>query len=78
MRIVTGMVDLWLQGVAIILPQVQADLDPPRVEYITLSLYAGLITGATFFGSLADVIGRKPSWQISLLLTVSILGLSAF
>ncbi|KAL5528270.1 hypothetical protein ACEPAF_7406 [Sanghuangporus sanghuang] len=68
--------NLWLQGVAIILPQVQIDLDPPRVEYITLSLYAGLITGATFFGSLADVIGRKPSWQITLFLT-GVFGIAA-
>ncbi|KAL5485054.1 hypothetical protein ACEPAI_7696 [Sanghuangporus weigelae] len=60
--------NLWLQGVAVILPQVQVDLDPPRVEYITLSLYVGLIIGATTWGSLADVIGRKVSWQITLFL----------
>ncbi|KAL5528278.1 hypothetical protein ACEPAF_7414 [Sanghuangporus sanghuang] len=58
--------NLWLQGVAVILPQVQVDLVPPRVEYITLSLYVGLIIGATTWGSLADVIGRKISWQITL------------
>lgn len=64
-------IDLWLQGVAVVLPQVQADLDPSRVEYVTLSLYVGLIIGATTWGSLADIIGRKLSWNITLLLSVS-------
>ncbi|EJD03169.1 MFS general substrate transporter [Fomitiporia mediterranea MF3/22] len=58
--------NLWLQGVAVVLPQVLTDLNPPRVEYVTLSLYVGLIIGATTWGSLADVIGRKISWQITL------------
>ena len=49
----------------------QEDLKPTRVEYVTLSLYVGLILGATIWGSLADVIGRKPSWQITLFIVVS-------
>ncbi|KAH8119185.1 MFS general substrate transporter [Phellopilus nigrolimitatus] len=60
--------NIWLQGVAVILPQIQEDLNPSRVEYVTLSLYVGLIIGATVWGSLADVIGRKLSWQITLFL----------
>ncbi|PAV18907.1 MFS general substrate transporter [Pyrrhoderma noxium] len=60
--------NLWLQGVAVILPQVQEDLAPSRIEYVTLSLYVGLILGATTWGCLADVIGRKLSWQITLAL----------
>ncbi|KAL5507126.1 hypothetical protein ACEPAH_6582 [Sanghuangporus vaninii] len=61
--------NLWLQGVAVVLPQVQTDLNPSRVEYVTLSLYVGLIIGATTWGSLADIIGRKLSWNITLLLS---------
>lgn len=64
--------DLWLQGVAVVLPQVQTDLNPSRVEFATLALYVGLIIGATTWGSLADVIGRKLSWQITLFLSVSV------
>ena len=55
---------------AVILPQVQEDLAPSRIEYVTLSLYVGLILGATTWGCLADVIGRKLSWQITLALCV--------
>ena len=67
-----SILDLWLQGVAVVLPQVQEYFDPPRIEFVTLSLYAGLIVGATTWGSLADVIGRKLSWQITLFLGVRI------
>lgn len=63
-------VDIWLQGVAIILPQVQQELNPKRVEYATLALYVGLIIGATTWGVLADLIGRKISWQITLFIAV--------
>lgn len=41
--------DIWLQGVAIILPQVQLELNPVRVEFATLSLYVGLILGASAY-----------------------------
>ncbi|EJD03334.1 MFS general substrate transporter [Fomitiporia mediterranea MF3/22] len=57
--------NLLLQGVAVILPQVQSDLHPPRVEYVLLALYSGLIVGATFWGILADVVGRRISWRIT-------------
>lgn len=46
------------------------EFKPPRIEFVTLSLYAGLITGATVWGCLADVIGRKLSWQITLFIAV--------
>lgn len=62
--------DLWLQAVAVILPQVREEFDPSRVEFVTLALYAGLITGATIWGCLADVIGRKLSWQFTLSIAV--------
>ncbi|KAF5372162.1 hypothetical protein D9758_005055 [Tetrapyrgos nigripes] len=58
--------NIWLQGVAIILPQIQKELNPSRVEFATLSLYVGLILGATTWGILADLIGRKLSFNITL------------
>ncbi|THV05875.1 MFS general substrate transporter [Dendrothele bispora CBS 962.96] len=58
--------NIWLQGVAIILPQIQKELNPSRVEFTTLSLYVGLILGATTWGILADLIGRKVSFNITL------------
>ncbi|KAF7336509.1 Sugar transporter [Mycena sanguinolenta] len=35
--------NIWLQGVAIILPQIQNELHPTRVEFATMSLFIGLI-----------------------------------
>ncbi|TFY83919.1 hypothetical protein EWM64_g95 [Hericium alpestre] len=60
--------NIWLQGVAIILPSIQQEMNPVRVEYATLALYAGLILGASTWGILADVIGRKLSFNITLFL----------
>ncbi|KAJ4500165.1 MFS general substrate transporter [Lentinula lateritia] len=58
--------NIWLQGVAIILPQIQLELHPVRVEFTTLSLYVGLILGASTWGILADLIGRRLSFNITL------------
>jgi MFS family permease len=63
----TSCLDLWLQGVAVVLPQIQQELLPSRVEFATLSLYVGLILGATIWGSLADLIGRRLSFNVSVL-----------
>ncbi|KAI0787248.1 MFS general substrate transporter [Irpex lacteus] len=60
--------NLWLQGVAVLLPQINTQFNPPRVEYVTFSLFAGLICGAITWGSLSDIIGRRLSWQITLCL----------
>ncbi|KAK7458133.1 hypothetical protein VKT23_010041 [Stygiomarasmius scandens] len=58
--------NIWLQAVAIILPEIQKELNPSRVEFATLSLYVGLILGATTWGILADLVGRKLSFNITL------------
>lgn len=57
--------DLWLQGLAIVLPEVEQELNPSRVEYAVLAEFAGLIVGATLWGTLADIIGRKVSFNVS-------------
>ncbi|KAG7098331.1 hypothetical protein E1B28_000292 [Marasmius oreades] len=58
--------NIWLQGVAIILPQIQKELKPTRVEFATFALYIGLILGASTWGILADLIGRRLSFNITL------------
>jgi len=60
------MKDLWLQGLAVVLPQVQQELLPVRAEFATLALYIGLVLGATTWGSLADLIGRRLSFNVSI------------
>ncbi|KAF9223244.1 MFS general substrate transporter [Gyrodon lividus] len=58
--------DLWLQGLAVVLPQVEQELNPVRIEYAVLAEFAGLIVGATTWGILADIIGRKLSFNATL------------
>ncbi len=53
---------------AIILPEIQRELHPVRVEFATLALYVGLILGASTWGILADLIGRRLSFNITLLI----------
>ncbi|KAG5643086.1 hypothetical protein DXG03_001581 [Asterophora parasitica] len=61
--------NIWLQGVAVVLGQVEQELLPVRVEFATLALYVGLILGATVWGVMADIIGRRLSfnWTLTLL-----------
>ncbi|KAG1821035.1 MFS general substrate transporter [Suillus subaureus] len=68
--------NLWLQGLAIVLPQVQQELNPVRVEYAVLAEFAGLIVGATTWGIMADLIGRRLSFNITLFLA-GVFGLAA-
>ncbi|KAF8556497.1 MFS general substrate transporter [Imleria badia] len=58
--------NLWLQGLAVVLPQVQQELNPKYVEYAVLAEFAGMIVGATLWGVLADIIGRKVSFNATL------------
>ncbi|TFK34553.1 MFS general substrate transporter [Crucibulum laeve] len=60
--------NMWFQAVAVALPQVQKELHPSRIEFTTLSLYAGLAIGASAWGVMADIIGRKLSFNITLFL----------
>ncbi|KAJ8583630.1 MFS general substrate transporter [Rhizopogon salebrosus TDB-379] len=63
-------------GLGLALPQVQQELNPLRVEYAILAQYAGLILGATTWGILADGIGRKLSFNMTLFLA-GLFGLAA-
>lgn len=47
------------------LPQVEQELNPSRIEYAVLAEFAGLIVGATTWGVMADIIGRKVSFNVS-------------
>ena len=56
--------ELWFQGLDLVLPQVQQELDPVRIEFATLALHVGLIIGASVWGVLADIIGRRVSFNV--------------
>ncbi|KAI5888957.1 MFS general substrate transporter [Schizophyllum commune H4-8] len=68
--------NIWLQGVAVVLVQVQQEFKPSRVEFATLALYVGLILGASVWGTLADMIGRKVSYNVTLLIA-GVFGIAA-
>ena len=69
--------NMWLQGVAIILPQVEREFNiSSDIRWMTFALYIGLIFGAATWGIMADVIGRRPSFNITLCLA-GIFGIAA-
>lgn len=68
--------NIWLQGVAIILPAISREMQPTHIAFATLSLFVGLIVGATIWGVLADIIGRRLSWNITLFLS-GVFGIAA-
>lgn len=68
--------NLWLQGVAIILPAVQREFGVVHVQWMTFALYIGLIIGAAGWGILADIIGRRLAFNATLALS-GIFGIAA-
>ncbi|KAJ8588240.1 MFS general substrate transporter [Rhizopogon salebrosus TDB-379] len=58
--------NLFFQAVVVALPQVQREFNPVRIEYAVLAEFAGLLVGSTTWGILADGIGRRLSFNITL------------
>lgn len=63
--------NLWLQTVAITLPSLSDEfgISETNVRFTTLSTFVGLCCGALFWGVTADVIGRRPAFNLTLLIT---------
>lgn len=61
--------NIWFQALSMSLPQIKLEFSPSHVQFATLALYLGLLIGATFWGFVADVIGRRPSWNITLFIS---------
>lgn len=61
--------NIWFQALSMSLPQIKLEFGPAHVQFATLALYLGLLIGATFWGFMADVIGRRPSWNITLFIS---------
>ncbi|KAF1830677.1 MFS general substrate transporter [Decorospora gaudefroyi] len=62
--------NLWLQGVALTLPQLSAEfgVSETEIRYTTLSLFLGLCIGASFWGTASDVVGRRLAFNFTLFL----------
>ncbi|SNX81397.1 related to PHO84 - high-affinity inorganic phosphate transporter [Melanopsichium pennsylvanicum] len=61
--------NIWFQALSMSLPQIKLEFGPAHVQFATLALYLGLLIGATFWGFISDVIGRRPSWNITLFIS---------
>ncbi|KAF2736391.1 sugar transporter [Polyplosphaeria fusca] len=70
--------NLWLQGVALTLPQLALEfgVSETNIRYTTLSLFLGLCFGASFWGIASDVIGRRLAFNTTLFLA-GVFGLAA-
>ncbi|KAF2839305.1 sugar transporter [Patellaria atrata CBS 101060] len=62
--------NLWLQGVALTLPQLANEfgVDSNTIRYTTLALFTGLCLGASIWGTASDVIGRRLAFNMTLFL----------
>ncbi|KAI8934100.1 hypothetical protein NX059_008863 [Plenodomus lindquistii] len=62
--------NLWLQGVALTLPQLSIEfgVSETEVRYTTLALFLGLCIGASFWGTASDVVGRRLAFNFTLFL----------
>ncbi|WFD34399.1 hypothetical protein MCUN1_001238 [Malassezia cuniculi] len=63
--------NVWLQYVAMILPQILNEFDIENGKesgFMTLALFAGLTVGAATWGVLADIVGRRFSFNMTLLI----------
>ncbi|KAK2775491.1 hypothetical protein FQN53_003121 [Emmonsiellopsis sp. PD_33] len=63
--------NLWLQGVALTLPQLQLEfgVGESYVRFTTCALFVGLCVGAVFWGTASDIIGRRLAFNVTLLIT---------
>ncbi|XP_044721271.1 major facilitator superfamily domain-containing protein [Hirsutella rhossiliensis] len=70
--------NLWLQGVSLCLPSLSAefDLSEKTVRYTTSALFVGLSAGSFLWGIGSDFLGRRPAFNLTLLIT-SLLGIAA-
>lgn len=55
-----------LISITIIMPNSAKEFGPKYQTLLSASLYAGLFVGAVTCGLLADLIGRKLVWQLSI------------
>lgn len=51
------------------LPQIKLEFNSSTpVQYMTFSLYVGLLVGATVWGIGSDIVGRRLAWLVTLLI----------
>ncbi|OAQ83849.1 membrane transporter [Purpureocillium lilacinum] len=61
--------NLWLQAITIITPPVRTEFAVKRIAFLSVAKYAGLVIGSSFWPMTADFIGRRPAFNITLLIS---------
>jgi len=55
-----------LVSVSLVTPQAAMEFGPQYATLLSVGLYAGLLVGALSLGALADNLGRRFIWQLSI------------
>lgn len=60
--------NLWLQGLAVVLTSIQREFDiaEDHIGYTTTALFVGLCIGASVWGVLSDIVGRRIAFNTTL------------
>ncbi|KAH7371868.1 major facilitator superfamily domain-containing protein [Cadophora sp. MPI-SDFR-AT-0126] len=61
--------NFWMQAITLISPLVKREFVVKRIAFLTVGKYAGLVLGSTLWPVSADFIGRKPAFNITLILS---------
>lgn len=61
--------NFWSQGISAVRPPVANEFtDITLLSFSSVAYYVGLILGASFWGTTADLIGRKPAFNATILI----------
>ncbi|WFD21390.1 hypothetical protein MEQU1_000039 [Malassezia equina] len=65
--------NIWFEILAMTLTMVSKEwnIHGNDVKWATFSLYTGLLIGSLFWGFFSDIIGRRPSWNITLFISAA-------
>lgn len=63
--------NIWFEALAVTLPQIEYEFgtSSKHVRFATFALYVSLLVSTSFWGICSDIIGRRPSWNITLFLS---------
>lgn len=72
--------NMWIQAIAIILPQIQRyfAVTDSTVGLASSSIFVGMFVGSIAWGTISDTYGRRAAFNITLLITAIFGSLSAF
>uniref|UniRef100_A0A8H7NBW8 Major facilitator superfamily (MFS) profile domain-containing protein n=1 Tax=Bionectria ochroleuca TaxID=29856 RepID=A0A8H7NBW8_BIOOC len=61
--------NFWMQAITIISPPVRNEFAVQKIAFLTVAKYVGLVVGSSVWPMTADFIGRRPAFNITLLMS---------